>query len=1198
MKRIIYLLMLALTVPLTMAGQLWNNYIVNGNFENDDFTCFSVLDNGYIKEIGDLLTTDGSRCVSVSTSGEGDTWAQQFFVYTPQRVWEAGTHYRFSMKVRADKATTITAQAHGTPGQYIWYEIMKGSYEIGTNWTTINYEGDVTSRQSTEEIPLQTIAFMLNTGEANTIYFDDVRWETYEESPTAIDFWEPMPGDLIVNGNFEGSDYSNFSYTEGTSILPLSSSQVSAVGYMNTQGLKIEHSGEDTWKQFYVTTPDHLWKAGDKYRFHIRMRADMSTNLYIQNEVNPGQYNYYQMFGGNAYIGEEWTELDFEGVVTEEEAGQNGGFHTITIGLYNSTSAPMNFYIDHVGWAYLGHEYSEEVVDRLDLPFEGFYAETPAEGEAGTISIFNGHMQLTSAGQESTNFAFDTYNYTDETFKSILQEHYNNYDYLVVNFAWGTPYNSDIYSFTLPKDWTDCQDIGPSYHHTMASQLCKTIFVPLTDLAHGPDQYICSITMMNNNMGGSFRIDEVYLASKSYLTGTKGYTEEQLKNGIYEADTDISGLDPALYIEPLSVVQQSKGYRIPIKMRNTVPMTGFQFDLYLPADVTFSVDSDGMPIAELSTDRTTAAKTDYFNCMLQEDGSLRVLCNSTTNQTFEGEDGVVCYVSVDLNKVYGGDPTTDWSGYYMPFGEYPLPLLMMGINLSDASTNNYPLGSFKSTLTIKPGLMGDVNADDVVNITDFTSTATYILTNGSSPKTFLRANADMNGDGSVNVTDMTGIATVIINNQEQGGEGANQAPRKKSPRKVATDVSELANAIYVAPMTVVPGSQAVLSVNLKNEEPTNGFSFHVHLPEGWTFAQEDGIYLAELSTERTTKRKTDYFNSALKADGSLEVLCTSTTENPSTPGRVWDIEGNDGEVVLITVNIPADCDPGVYEVTITDGLINKTVERGDNFDLVSVYPDPTTSEITVALPEVTILDENSTDVPEATDGPVDLLVKRTLKAGQWSTICLPFNMTKEQLYAAFGDDVELNNFVSYEVTEDEVTGDIVGIQVEFVPLDPANGLEANYPCLIKVSENIDEFTLTAQVDPDEEEAVVEFDNGKSGSRRVVWGTLKGTYHAETVVPATDLFLSDNKFYYSAGLTKMKAFRAYFDFVDVLTSLEDAGANISLSFDGTTGIRDIAVDAESTEGVYTLQGQYLGRDVDVKSLPRGIYIVNGKKLVKK
>ena len=456
----------------------------------------------------------------------------------------------------------------------------------------------------------------------------------------------------------------------------------------------------------------------------------------------------------------------------------------------------------------------------------------------------------------------------------------------------------------------------------------------------------------------------------------------------------------------------------------------------------------------------------------------------------------------------------------------------------------------------------------------------------------------MNGDGSVNVTDMTGIATVIINNQEQGGEGANQAPRKKSPRKVATDVSELANAIYVAPMTVVPGSQAVLSVNIKNEEPTNGFSFHVHLPEGWTFAQEDGIYLAELSTERTTKRRTDYFNSALKADGSLEVLCSSSTENPSTPGRVWDIEGNDGEVALITVNIPADCDPGVYEVTITDGVINKTVERGDNFDLVSLYPDPTTSEITVALPEVTILDENSTDVPEATDGPVDLLVKRTLKAGQWSTICLPFNMTKEQLYAAFGDDVELNNFVSYEVTEDEVTGDIVGIQVEFVPLDPANGLEANYPCLIKVSENIDEFTLTAQVDPDEEEAVVEFDNGKSGSRRVVWGTLKGTYHAETVVPATDLFLSDNKFYYSAGLTKMKAFRAYFDFVDVLTSLEDAGANISLSFDGTTGIRDIAVDAERTEGVYTLQGQYLGRDVDVKSLPRGIYIVNGKKLVKK
>ena len=47
---------------------------------------------------------------------------------------------------------------------------------------------------------------------------------------------------------------------------------------------------------------------------------------------------------------------------------------------------------------------------------------------------------------------------------------------------------------------------------------------------------------------------------------------------------------------------------------------------------------------------------------------------------------------------------------------------------------------------------------------------------------------------------------------------------------------------------------------------------------------------------------------------------------------------------------------------------------------------------------------------------------------------------------------------------------------------------------------------------------------------------------------------------------------------------------------TTGIRVIQTSENScNKGVYNLRGQYLG--TDMKALPKGIYVVDGKKVVK-
>ena len=270
---------------------------------------------------------------------------------------------------------------------------------------------------------------------------------------------------------------------------------------------------------------------------------------------------------------------------------------------------------------------------------------------------------------------------------------------------------------------------------------------------------------------------------------------------------------------------------------------------------------------------------------------------------------------------------------------------------------------------------------------------------------------------------------------------------------------------------------------------------------------------------------------------------------------------------------------------------------------LSVTPTVTTyyfDNIVVEIDQkhyVLVLDENSTDAIPMTDIAFPVRVERSLKANTWSTLCLPFSMTGEQVMGAFGDDVVMKKFVDFEVDKNE-DGDVENILVHFDDLEPADGLDANYPCLIKVSDDIDKFMLVTVLEPDEESAVVEYDNGQSDNLRHVYGALHGVYTSGTLVPENCLFLSGNNFWYSVGLTPMKAFRAYFWFEDMIADYENAGANIQMVFDQTTTIGNSQFTIDNSQltgsGYYTLDGLKLNK----KPTQKGVYIYNGKKQVVK
>jgi len=213
----------------------WTQQVKNGNCEGEDASCFGSKDGNTNKieyRITDGVGVKNSRGVIVkAVKGAKSDDAAQFFVYTPDHVWQTGEKYRFTMRVRADKATKIKAFAQKKPGEAIEVEtgwgwntqktlvsMLDGQYNVTTEWTVIKCEGYINSDQAGEQwsggggwggwggwtvtYSLQTIAFNLNIDkkEDNNFYFDEISWESLPVGYTEFPTQESTNGEFTIAG--------------------------------------------------------------------------------------------------------------------------------------------------------------------------------------------------------------------------------------------------------------------------------------------------------------------------------------------------------------------------------------------------------------------------------------------------------------------------------------------------------------------------------------------------------------------------------------------------------------------------------------------------------------------------------------------------------------------------------------------------------------------------------------------------------------------------------------------------------------------------------------------------------------------------------------------------------------------------------------------------------------------------------------
>lgn len=374
------------------------------------------------------------------------------------------------------------------------------------------------------------------------------------------------------------------------------------------------------------------------------------------------------------------------------------------------------------------------------------------------------------------------------------------------------------------------------------------------------------------------------------------------------------------------------------------------------------------------------------------------------------------------------------------------------------------------------------------------------------------------------------------------------------------------NAITVSDITLSNSgnpSALLVNINLTEKSSAKGMAFSIDLPAGVEFVTEGEKPVCHTGSMWGVPPTLN-----LKSSSSLTLTCASSDYIKGSKGLLYAFK--------IKATSPSSFTNGQ---TLIGGRI---YDVSASISGAPVNLSKSNFNITITSCDV-VLDENSPFAPEKTPSNVsnvNILVKRTLTANQWSTICLPFTISENDLEDIFGEGVQLAEFDSYSSDDEFET-----MSVNFNSY--TDDLKAKGVYLIKTSQNITQITYSGRVIRNDAYTVEsEEEDGK----------FIGTYVADTYVPRDDMFISDNSFYYSIGTSKIKGFRGYFDFDDKLKDTSAARAFISIGGDDAANIQAAKFSMIENGKVYTVSGQYVGENIDIKRLPKGVYIVDGVKVV--
>lgn len=251
--------------------------------------------------------------------------------------------------------------------------------------------------------------------------------------------------------------------------------------------------------------------------------------------------------------------------------------------------------------------------------------------------------------------------------------------------------------------------------------------------------------------------------------------------------------------------------------------------------------------------------------------------------------------------------------------------------------------------------------------------------------------------------------------------------------------------------------------------------------------------------------------------------------------------------------------------------------------------------------EFLVLDEDETLDDSRKDLKATMVFHRTFTTDKWNSLILPVDMTADQVTAAFGKGTKLAKFNKYDDN-----------WIYFLPVEPdAYGimLKANIPYIIHPTRQPDSVNRNYNVGSGKEKHIdgpvytvtgiyyggqpTEMKCEDTGSSTNTGMTHYGSYVYRQEVPAKSYMLSKGDMVHTSKVHNVKSYRSWLE--ETTPSEKTLQLIVSDSDNSTTGIKVIEEAPQNANAVYNVNGMRMNSS-NTDNLPKGVYIINNKKVV--
>ncbi len=251
--------------------------------------------------------------------------------------------------------------------------------------------------------------------------------------------------------------------------------------------------------------------------------------------------------------------------------------------------------------------------------------------------------------------------------------------------------------------------------------------------------------------------------------------------------------------------------------------------------------------------------------------------------------------------------------------------------------------------------------------------------------------------------------------------------------------------------------------------------------------------------------------------------------------------------------------------------------------------------------EFLVLDEDETLDDSRNLTKATMVFHRTFTTGKWNSLILPVNMNAEQVKAAFGADAKIarfnrlkDNWIYFSPVEPDADGNMLKANIPYIinPTKQPTAVNRTYNVGGENTKHINGLVYTVTGIAYENQTATRQHEDKEFTTGM---THYGSYENPTVVPADSYILHNSgKMVHTAVDHKnIKSYRTWLR--ETTPSGETLQMRVEQNDGPSTGIKVIEETAKNANAVYNVNGMRMNSS-NTDNLPKGVYIINNKKVV--